>query len=146
MMVCRSLTCENCILDISHPLVSQRQPKLSRRCFKRPPPPVYLVLVPIIYHLNNSDTQFTMNGTLEGMKIFIPQISPSEVTERPPHGHLARHRQHPLFCPKLRKLFEDLDKTKVRVWALTNSHKNVRPANRELERVLTNKPACHSGT
>lgn len=30
------------------------------------------------------------------------------------------------FDPKLRKLFEDIDRTKVRVWALTNAFKPVR--------------------
>jgi pyrimidine and pyridine-specific 5'-nucleotidase len=28
--------------------------------------------------------------------------------------------------PSLRKLFQDLDRSKVRVWALTNAYKNVR--------------------
>ena len=28
--------------------------------------------------------------------------------------------------PSLRKLFQDLDRRKVRVWALTNAYKNVR--------------------
>jgi pyrimidine and pyridine-specific 5'-nucleotidase len=27
--------------------------------------------------------------------------------------------------PRLRKLFQDLDRSKVRVWALTNAYKNV---------------------
>ncbi|KAF8845849.1 pyrimidine 5-nucleotidase [Paxillus ammoniavirescens] len=33
--------------------------------------------------------------------------------------------------PKLRKLFEHLDRTKVRVWALTNAYKHVRLANQQ---------------
>ena len=30
------------------------------------------------------------------------------------------------YNPSLRKLFEDIDRSKARVWALTNAYRNVR--------------------